>query len=117
IVVGPPEGILRDASPRRAHDARPVVIVRVDSQAHSHRIALCNHVEDELTVRILIRSPVVDLDVEPEHSESGSSIAQSIHCVRDLGLCGSAAGRMAREDVCVHGAQSCTPCVLDVLDA
>ncbi|GMT21286.1 hypothetical protein PFISCL1PPCAC_12583, partial [Pristionchus fissidentatus] len=53
IVVGPPEGVRCDSVPVNSHNARPVVVVRVDSDRDAHRLALRDHVEDELSVSAL----------------------------------------------------------------
>ncbi|GMR56338.1 hypothetical protein PMAYCL1PPCAC_26533, partial [Pristionchus mayeri] len=117
IVVGPPEGVLAHAIPVDADDALPVVVVRVDSGLDTKGVALRHHIENELSVGVLVRSPVVDLNVEPEHAELGSGVLQCVHGVLHLNLGGLAGRRVAGEEVRINVGHSSGPGVLDVLDA
>ncbi|GMR45377.1 hypothetical protein PMAYCL1PPCAC_15572, partial [Pristionchus mayeri] len=84
IVVGPPEGILAHSVPVDAHDALPVVVVRVDSDLVAHGDCLIRHVQNELSVRRLTGSPVVDLDVEPYHTDLRASVLHVVDRSRHL---------------------------------
>ncbi|GMS93329.1 hypothetical protein PENTCL1PPCAC_15504, partial [Pristionchus entomophagus] len=117
IVVGPPEGVCRDAAPVDSDNVRPVIIVRVNSDLDAHGFALRDHIEDELLICSLVRSPVIDLDVEPERAELGARVVQRVYGVDDLLLGGGAAGGVAWEQVRVDRALACGIGVLDVLDA
>ncbi|GMR44819.1 hypothetical protein PMAYCL1PPCAC_15014, partial [Pristionchus mayeri] len=114
VVVGPPEGILRHSGPRSAHNVGPVVVVRVDSDLNTHSLALRNHVEDELTITHLVRGPVVDLNIEPEHAELGASIVQRVDSVRQFRVVEQGERGMSRAWYRIQTSLTSGPGILDV---
>ncbi|GMT06595.1 hypothetical protein PENTCL1PPCAC_28769, partial [Pristionchus entomophagus] len=63
------------------------------------------------------RGPVVDLQVQPKHSEIDAPVPQRIYRVDNLLPSGAAAGGMAREQVGVDCVESSTPGVPHVLES